>query len=129
MWLKVCGGALLLLLAIVLLKSAKGDALPLQWTGILGLFGATFLLLQPVFTWLLSLCEAWGMSGTATIMLKGLGIAMLTQICADLCRQTGEGGIAGGVEMVGRAELLLLCLPLMRELFDVAVELLGAWAS
>ena len=129
MWLKICGGALLLVVAIVLIRSAKGDVLPLQWTGILVLGGGALLLAQPVLAWLGELCDSWGMGETATLLLKGLGIAVLTQLCADLCRQTGEGTVASAVEMAGRAELLLLCLPLLRELVEMAATLLGALPS
>lgn len=129
MWLKICGGALLLVVAIVLIKSAKGDVWPLQWTGILVLGAGGLLLVQPVLVWLGELCGALGMGETATRLLKGLGIAVLTQLCADLCRQTGEGSIATAVETAGRAELLLLCLPLLRELVDMAADLLGELPS
>ena len=126
MWLKICGGALLLVVAIVLLKSAKGELLPLQWTGVILLGGAAMLLMRPVLEWLGELCEVYGMGETAKLLLKGLGIGVLTQLCADLCRQTGEGNIAGAVEMAGRAELLLLCLPRLRDLVELAATLLGA---
>ena len=126
MWLKICGGALLLVIAIVLVRSAKSDVLPLQWTGILLLGGAALLLSRPLLAWLVELGEAWGMGESAKLLLKGLGIAVLTQLCADLCRQTGEGSIATAVEMAGRAELLLLCLPLLRDLVGLAASLLSS---
>jgi hypothetical protein len=48
----------------------------------------------------------------------------LTQLCADFCRQGGEGQLAGGVELAGKAELLLLCLPRLKELFELASGML-----
>ncbi len=126
MWLKLCGGALLCAVAVLLVKSAKGDALPLQWTGILVLCGASLALWQPVLSWLGELCGAFGLGETTELLFKGLGVGVLTQLCADLCRQSGEGSLASGVEMAGKAELLLLCLPMLRELVEVAEGLLGA---
>lgn len=124
MWLKICGGALLCAVAIILLKSTKGEALPLQWSGTVVLCGAALLLWQPVLLWLGELCEASGVGKEAELLFKGLGVAVLTQICADLCRQSAEAALANSVEMAGRAELLLLCLPQLKELLQTAQTLL-----
>lgn len=125
MWVKLCGGALLCAVASVLIKGSKGDVLPLQWTGILVLSGASLVLWQPVLGWLGELCAAHGLDKTAQLLFKGLGVGVLTQLCADICRQSGEGHLANGVEMAGRAEILLLCLPMLRDLVGMAEQLLG----
>lgn len=125
MWLKICGGALLCAVAIVLLKSAKGEVLPLQWSGTVVLCGASLLLWQPVLSWLGELCSGCGIGEEAELLLKGLGVAVLTQTCADLCRQSAENALANSVEMAGRAELLLLCLPLLKELVATAQGMLA----
>jgi stage III sporulation protein AD len=126
MWLKICGGALLCAVAIVLLKSVGGLTLPLQWTGNVLLVGAAVLMMSPVFTYLGELCTDVGMGEMASLLIRGLGVALLTQLCADLCRQSGEASLAGGVELAGKAELLLLCLPLLKELIVIAQELLSS---
>ena len=56
---------------------------------------------------------------------KMLGVAWLAQIGADLCREFGSPTLAGYVEVLGRAELLLLTLPLIRETVAVAGGLLS----
>ena len=123
---KVCGGALLCVTAILLLKNVKSEVWPLQWTGTLLLSGASLLLLQPVIAYLTELCAAFGMSETSSLLLRGLGVALLTQVCSDLCRQSGEAALAGGVELAGKAEILLLCLPQLRSLVETAGALLSA---
>ena len=124
MWLRLCGGALLCAVAIVLLKSAGGSVLPLQWTGTIVLTGASLLMLSPVVAWVGALCEGQGVSELTGLMIKGLGVAMLTQFCADLCRQSGEAPLANSVELAGKAELLLLCLPMLRDLVELAQGML-----
>jgi hypothetical protein len=124
MWFKICGGAVLLAVAILLIKSTGGTVVPLQWTGNVILAGAALLMLAPVMAWVSDLCRAVGVGESAALLFKGLGVALLTQLCADFCRQSGEGQLAGGVELAGKAELLLLCLPPLKELFALAARML-----
>lgn len=58
-------------------------------------------------------------------LLKALGIAALTQITADICRDVGEGTIAGQVELMGKMEIVLLALPLASQLLTLAKGLLS----
>ena len=125
MWLKVCGAALLCAVAALLIRQTRGEAMPLEWTGTLVLFGATLALWQPVLGWVGEICAQHGVGEWGKLMLKGLGVSVLTQLCSELCRQCGEASLAGGVEGAGKAELLLLCLPLLKELLSTAQGLLG----
>ena len=47
-------------------------------------------------------------------VLKTVGIAILTRIAAELCRDAGEGGIAAAAETAGAAAAVLAALPLLR---------------
>jgi stage III sporulation protein AD len=123
--LKTCGAALLCVLAILVLRHMGRDIhLPLQWTGIVLLFGVALVTLQPVILWLAEVGQGGDVHETVSLLLRALGIAALSQVCADLCRQSGEAAIASGVELAGKAQLLLLALPTMEELFAVATALL-----
>ncbi|MBQ9151725.1 MAG: stage III sporulation protein AD [Clostridia bacterium] len=64
-------------------------------------------------------------SETWLILLKALGIAFLTETAASICRDSGEGGLAGWVEMAGKLEILLLSFPLIRTVLDTVAALLG----
>ncbi len=55
------------------------------------------------------------------VILRGIGVTYLTGTAAELCRSAGEAGIAANIETVGRTELLLMCIPLFRELLVMAV--------
>ena len=44
-------------------------------------------------------------------VLKTVGIAILTRIAAELCRDAGEGGIAAAAETAGAAAAVLAALP------------------
>ena len=61
-------------------------------------------------------------TGYVGIILRGVGITYLTGMACEICRSVGENGIAGTIETVGRAELLLMCVPLFLDLLEVAVS-------
>jgi len=55
------------------------------------------------------------------VILRGVGVTYLTGTACEICKSVGENGIAGTIETVGRTELLLMCIPLFRELIGVAM--------
>lgn len=60
----------------------------------------------------------------ADVLLKGVGICLLTQAAADTCRDAGESALAGKAELVGKTTLLLLALPLFEQVLTQALELM-----
>ena len=58
------------------------------------------------------------------ILLKGVGICLLTQTAADTCRDAGEHALAGRAETVGKMALLVLALPLFEQLLTQALQLM-----
>lgn len=59
------------------------------------------------------------------ILMKTIGICFLTQTAEDVCRDAGECSLAGKIELAGKAAILLLCLPVFRELLGIVVDLIG----
>jgi hypothetical protein len=57
--------------------------------------------------------------------IKVLGLGYLFGICADLCRELGETGIAKAAETVGRVEIIAVAIPYFQEIIKVGVELIG----
>ena len=57
-------------------------------------------------------------------VLKTVGIAILTRIAAELCRDAGEGGIAAAAETAGAAPAVLTALPLLRAVLSTITGLL-----
>lgn len=58
-----------------------------------------------------------------TLLLKALGICLLTQMTADVCKDAGDSSLAAHAEFVGRGALLLLILPLFVQMMDLAVAI------
>ncbi len=122
---RICMLALTGVTAITLVKKWSSDFLPLLRLCMAILLSAVLLsLAAPTVAYIKSLTETGGISGYAAVLLRALGVAVLTECCAELCRESGEGGIATGVELAGRLEILLLSLPLIGEILDTAKQLL-----
>ncbi len=63
---------------------------------------------------------------TVLILVKSLGVCLLTGFTADVCRDAGESGLAARAEFAGKAALLLLALPLFQQIASLALGLMGA---
>lgn len=61
---------------------------------------------------------------TAFLLVKSLGVCLLTQFTADVCRDAGEAGLAARAELVGKVALLLLALPVFEQLVTLALSLM-----
>ena len=66
-----------------------------------------------------------GVSEPLSAAVKILGIGYLFGMCADVCRELGEGGAAKAVETVGRVEIIAVVIPYFKEIVSVGAELLG----
>ncbi len=123
---RICAVAILSAVVTFVVKTVKGELVPLvRIAGGILLFGLAFPLLRDAMEEAQLLLTASGLGTYAAVMLRALGVALLTKICTDLCRDCGEGSLAGGVEMAGKAVILLLCIPLLGEVVDYAKELLA----
>ena len=57
-------------------------------------------------------------------VVKSVGIAVLTRVSAELCRDAKEGGIAAFVETAGAAAALFVSLPLLKTVLSMVTGLL-----
>ena len=53
------------------------------------------------------------------IALKTVALGYITQFVADTCRDFGFSAIASKAELAGKAAIFLLCVPLIKDLFNV----------
>ena len=57
-------------------------------------------------------------------MIKALGVAVAVEITSDICKDAGENAIAERVSLFGRAEILILAIPMIKDLFSLCDNLL-----
>ncbi|SBW03533.1 Stage III sporulation protein AD [uncultured Eubacteriales bacterium] len=57
-------------------------------------------------------------------VIKTVGIAIVTHVSAEVCRDAKEGGLASFLETAGAACALFVALPLVRAVLDMVMGLL-----
>lgn len=123
--LKMCGVAVLCAFACMLLRQLKGELVPLlRIGGGLVLLIALVFYIGSTFSDLLEVLRMGGGTRYSSVLLKALGIAFVTKICADICKDCGEGTLSDGVGLGGKIAILSLCIPLINELIGYATEML-----
>ncbi len=57
-------------------------------------------------------------------MLRVLAIAMVTHICATICRDCGEATLGGYLELGGKVEIIVLTLPMIKDIVETMMGIL-----
>ena len=118
--LKVCGVALVGLFSSLLLKK-NGGSMYIAVAVCAFLTVAVFSFdnsLIPVVDEMKNITEL--SEGLWETVLKALGIGFITSFVAEICTSAGEETLSSAVLFAGKAELLLLCLPMARKLLSIA---------
>ena len=86
------------------------------------LLAQTLPALQIIRESLDELAQAAGLSDAVLIpVLKTVGLAVVTKLAAELCRDAKENGVAAFVEAAGTAAAILVALPLLH----MVLQLIG----
>ncbi|MBR4858100.1 MAG: hypothetical protein IKU08_02815 [Clostridia bacterium] len=64
-------------------------------------------------------------SENVKILLKALGICVVTQFAADICYDNSCSSVAAAVELSGRAGALILALPMLKTLASLGIGLIN----
>ncbi len=111
--------------AVVVKKQTPDMALVIAICGVTLILTVAMTAFQPTRLLMDSLADRAGLSAAVLApVLKTVGVAILTRVTAELCRDAGEGGLATAVEIAGGACALLVCLPLFEAVLSLILELL-----
>lgn len=122
--LSLCGIALIAVAAAAVIREIRPSLAPFVTAaaGIL-LLGYIIFSARPIIEFIKALDTL--AYGGITVMIKALGIAVGCQLTAEICRDCGEAGTASKVELAGKIGILLLSLPLVRDILQIAGELVN----
>ena len=123
---RICGVALLATFCFAVVRRVNsGFDMPLKLTAAVTFFGGVIALSIPLFDYLSELVEKSGLGAWQTVIFGAVGVSVLTHVTAEICRECGEGGLGGYAELAGKVEILVLCLPLIKELLAEVEELVA----
>ena len=123
---KVGAVAVIAALCAVMVKgTARQLALALSLAAAAVILGLALGALEDVVAMAEDLRDMAGLSPAVVApVLKTVGIAILTHIAAQVCKDAGEGGIAAVTETAGTVLSLCAALPLLRAVLDTVSALL-----
>lgn len=121
---QICGAAVTAALCTVILKKfSHSSGVALSAFAIVLVVVLVMKRYEAAFGKIREITDGIGFKGCQDLMLKSLGIGITVKISTDICRSLGEEGIAGGIELAGKLEILFLCFPFILELISVSSEL------
>ncbi|MEE1356326.1 MAG: SpoIIIAC/SpoIIIAD family protein [Clostridia bacterium] len=113
--------------AVFLIKESgyRSYAAVLGAIGVLILAALTFTDIADISTQLINTVQSSGAFVYTDVVMKAFGIAFVVEISTDTVKEFGAENIAKGLETAGKAEMILLCVPMVSDLVQKAVSLLG----
>ena len=114
---QICGVALLGVAVVLILRGFRPEYATVAGVvvGILLLIGSLSPL-QTVMDSVTAIADQTGFSVYSSVILKSMGIGILAQTTADVCRDSGVGTLASKVEFAAKLLILLLCFPILQTL-------------
>ncbi|MGN1051460.1 MAG: SpoIIIAC/SpoIIIAD family protein [Acutalibacteraceae bacterium] len=60
-----------------------------------------------------------------SVLLKAFGICFLTEFTCDICKDAGETSLSGSVSLAGKVAVLIVSIPLFKEILNTSIGLMG----
>ena len=113
------------ILGLMLRQQGKDIALLLSAAVCCMVIAAGFRYLQPVVEFVQQLQESTGTDPEfLRILLKSVGIGLVAELAALICKDAGNAALAKTVQILAVAVILWLSLPLMQALLELVQKLL-----
>lgn len=64
-------------------------------------------------------------TGYIKIVIKALGVCIVTQLASDTCKDCGQNSIASKIELGGKVSILALSLPMFVSLLETVQKLIN----
>ena len=81
--------------------------------------------IYPVLTYIGEIAKGTDIEQYLPTLIKVLGISTAVQITADTCKDTGEEALAGRIYLFGQAEIIVLSIPIIKNIFDLCLKIMG----
>lgn len=111
----------------LLLKRYKPEMCPLcEISAVIALFFIIMPEIRHLKTLISELTGTAGIQGDyLEILLKVLGLALITEICADMCRDSGQSALGTKIEFFGTVSVLTASVPLFKAVLQLITAAAG----
>ncbi len=121
----VCAFAVAATGAIIVVKQARAEiALLASATAGVVIFIYIIQGLVPFLDFIKNAADDSGAGPYFSVMLKALGISMCCRVSSDICRDSGENALASRVELAGKVGIVVISLPLVKQLLEIAKDMM-----
>ena len=123
---KIVGIGFIVTMLILMLKKDRPEfAIQLSLTLTIIIFLIILNKVQVVLQLFYDLAEKANISMMyLNTLLKIIGIAYITEFGAQVCKDAGEGAIAGKIEFAGKVMVMVMAIPIIALVIDTIVKLL-----
>ena len=123
----ICAGTVgAVVLVLIIREMRSGMAMPVSVCITTALSITAVILIEPISAFVSEIAEGASYGEYVKVMMKSLGIALVSSSSADICRDCGENAVAAKVELVGKCAIMLVSLPLVRAVLTLAEEIMYA---
>jgi stage III sporulation protein AD len=81
--------------------------------------------LIPFISFIKGVSEQIGSGNYFLLMLKALAISICCRMSAEICRDCGEASLASRVELAGKAGIVIISIPVIRQLLSIAEDMIN----
>lgn len=122
---KACGIVLCALIVCIVFKNIKSEySLFIRLLITVSVFCISLSIFYPVLKYIEDISKGTAIYQFIPILFKALGIAFAVQITADICRDAQENSLAERICFFGKAEIIVISLPLIKNLFQLCETLI-----
>ena len=123
--LKACGIVLCALIVCIVFKNLKSDySLFVRLIITISIFSVSIITVSPVIGYIEEVSRSTAVYSYIPTLFKALAIAFTVQITADICTDAQETSLAERICFFGKTEILLVSLPLIKQLLSLCQDLL-----
>lgn len=126
-FLKACGAVLLTVILVLSFNTQSRDLSLLLLIGVCCMTALVALnYLEPVIDFVRQLEQLGNIdSSLVRILLKAVGIGLISEIAALICSDAGSNSLGKGIQFLGSAVILWLSLPMFTMLMDLLRQIVG----
>jgi len=121
----ICGLALVIASTAFFLKKTIPDySLPFTVCCTIVLTGVALSSVKSELDLLSALTENVINQEYINIIMKTFGITLTVQTASDICKDSGENAIASKLELIGKTEIIILSIPLIKRILEITKDLM-----